>query len=389
VWAKVSTVKDEDGRPLGAVAVNRDMSSVHKMQDALQAAEQRYRSLFEDAPAMYVTAERRDGKLVIVDCNALFVATLCYTREDLLGRPLASLLAPESAGTLLRHHLRSGALLGGEECAVVTSDNRTLEMLLRTRYERDEQGRITSLRAMFVDISERKRMERQLRETSEQLHALGRHLESIREQEQRRIAREIHDELGQMLTVFKLDLAWLGRHAPHCGPEVTQKLAAMTEHTGATIRTVQRIAAELRPAILDNLGLVAAVEWLARNFEVRTGIVCTFTYNDAAALLHETDLATALFRVCQEALTNVARHAQASSVHLRLHVTQAEILLEIQDDGIGITAEQVSDPNSFGMLGMRERLYPWDGRLSVESAPREGTRLCIAIDRLPTMENAE
>ena len=398
---RASPLRDVDQRLEGCLYVLHDITQRKRAEEALQQlaqsleqrvldrtrelqdAEQRYRSLFEEAPAMYVIAQVDHGRFTIVDCNALFVQTLGYEREQLLGKPLVDLLTPNSQAwfaTGARRQPRKSPG-DGEECAVVTKDGRVLETLLRAHDECDDAGNIAGVRAMLIDISDRKRMERQLRETTDQLHALGRHLESIREEEQSRIAREIHDELGQALTVLKLNVSWVGRHVQDDGDDVPRKLAAMNDLLGSSLATVQRIAAELRPAILDNLGLIAGMEWLTRTYEERTGIACTFVHSGEDAVLMDKDLATALFRISQEALTNAARHANAGSVDLGLAVTEGEIQLEIKDDGIGITQAAVDDPRSFGIIGIRERLYPWQGRLAVAGAPGQGTTVSVVIPR--------
>jgi PAS domain S-box-containing protein len=379
----VATAVFHSGQFVSAHMYLRDITSWVQAETAQQVAEQRYRSLFEGAPVMYVIAKIQQARLVIADCNALFVQTLGYERDRLVGKPLADLLTPGSrkALDLDRHQRTMKGLFGGEECTIVTHAGREIETLLRTRYERDEAGHIVGVRAMFVDISELKRVERQLHETSSQLHELARHLASVREEEQSRIAREIHDELGQVLTVFKMGVNWLAHHLDNEGEAVQRKLAAMNDQLGTAIMTVQRIASELRPALLDNLGLVDALEWLTCNYAERTGIACTFVHSGDDAALLDKDLASALFRISQEALTNVARHAHANCVQIRLDVTAVNIMLEIEDDGIGITQAQVGDRHAFGMIGMRERLYAWHGRLTVSGAPNRGTKISILVPR--------
>jgi signal transduction histidine kinase len=148
----------------------------------------------------------------------------------------------------------------------------------------------------------------------------------------------------------------------------------------SSVATVQRIASELRPALLDNLGLIAAIEWLTRDCQEHTGISVVFTHaGDQAAEQLEGSLATALFRICQEALTNVVRHAQAGEVCVCLDVSAGQVLLEIKDDGIGIAPAQVHDPRSFGLLGMRERLHPWGGRLTIAGGPGQGTTVAAVV----------
>lgn len=364
----------------GAHVYLHDITRRVQAEEAQREAEARYRSLFEEAPVMYVIAHLRDGELAVVDCNALAEQTLGYERDQILGMPILALLGPESASLILdfKEQARLG-LYNETECTLLTGKGIALEALLRTRHERDETGRVIGLRAMFVDISARKRMERQLQETTERLHALGRHLDSVREEEQTRIAREIHDELGQMLTALKLDVAWLSRRPTADRAAVAAKLAAMNEQLSDTIFAVQRIASELRPAMLDHLGLVEALEWLAQQAQAHNGFTCVFEQVNCAGMTWDKDLATTLFRIAQEALTNVARHADAQHVAVRVERTPQAVRLEIVDDGVGIDPAQVINAGSFGLIGIRERLHAWDGQLAVKAGPNGGTLLAVTI----------
>ncbi len=287
----------------------------------------------------------------IVDVNPAGQQLAPNPEQTLVGKPLAALLGTQ-AGLVKPAALANHATLG-DICLLRAGEERTFE--LRASPLRDVDSRLEGCLCVLHDITERKQAEEALQllaqnleqrvlERTRELHTLGHHLESIREDEQSRIAREIHDELGQALTVLKLNVSWLSRHVQNDGDAVSRRLAAMNDLLGASIETVQRIAAELRPAILDHLGLVAALEWLTRTYEERTGIACTFVHSGEDTVLMDKDLATALFRISQEALTNAARHANARSVDLCLDVTEGEILLEIKDDGIGITQAQVDDP---------------------------------------------
>jgi signal transduction histidine kinase len=214
------------------------------------------------------------------------------------------------------------------------------------------------------------------RQLEEQLRALSAHVESAREEERTGIAREIHDVLGQALTAIKMDLAWLARRMAGDGaverPPLLEKIEVMSQTTDEVIQQVRRISAELRPGVLDDLGLLAAIEWQAQEFELRTGTVCTVE-SDLAESAIGRDLATAAFRIFQEALTNVARHASAKQVDVRLVQDGGTLQLDVRDDGRGITAEELADPRSLGLLGMRERARRFGGVVTVAVGPQGGT----------------
>jgi signal transduction histidine kinase len=213
----------------------------------------------------------------------------------------------------------------------------------------------------------------------DQLRALSAHVESVREDERTGIAREIHDVLGQALTALKMDLAWVSRRAT--GQEtLLEKLAAMSQATDEIIQQVRRISTELRPGVLDDLGLLAAIEWQAQEFEERTGTLCTIESNvEDAALARE--VSTALFRIFQEALTNVARHAGAEHVGVRLWLEGDDLRLEVRDDGRGITQAQAGNPRSLGLLGIRERARRLGGGATIAVGPSGGTIVAVHVRR--------
>ncbi|HEY3818531.1 MAG TPA: GAF domain-containing protein [Polyangiaceae bacterium] len=214
-------------------------------------------------------------------------------------------------------------------------------------------------------------------ELEDQLRALSAHVESVREDERTGIAREIHDVLGQALTALKMDVAWLARRVT--GPEILiEKLQVMSQTTDEIIQQVRRISTELRPGVLDDLGLLAAIEWQAQEFEERTGTLCKVESNVGDVLLPR-DVSTALFRIFQEALTNVARHAGAAEVGVRLWLEGDDLCLEIRDDGKGITRAEVSNPRSLGLLGIRERARRLGGGGKVAVGPAGGTIVSVRV----------
>jgi PAS domain S-box-containing protein len=240
------------------------------------------------------------------------------------------------------------------------------------------EGGAKMLRGFMLDITEHRHVEEQLRRSQEQLRSLSGHLITVQEEERARIAREIHDELGQALTAIKLDLAWLAKHLPPGVETLHTKLQALAVLTDRTTQSVRRLATELRPGVLDHLGLVAALDWLVREFQERTGLTCHLRCTPAEIAL-DPERATAVFRICQEALTNVARHAKARAATIRLTRSGAGLSFEIEDDGRGIPAAAVADPKSIGLMGMRERVLPWGGQVEIQGKPRQGTLIRVTL----------
>ena len=225
--------------------------------------------------------------------------------------------------------------------------------------------------------------EEQLRTSFEQLRQLSAHLQSVREEERTRISREIHDELGQMLTVLKMDISLLQRKLQVVGVngstgEMVHELQSMSGLVDSTIQSVRRIATDLRPEILDELGLKDAIEWEAEIFQSRASIGTAFHSNiDEVAL--DRDRSTAIFRVFQESLTNVARHSSATNVVINLLRDGDSYLLEIRDNGRGITERELSGPKSLGLLGMRERALFIGGEITIQGKQGEGTTMTLRI----------
>jgi len=231
---------------------------------------------------------------------------------------------------------------------------------------------------LFEYITEHKRAEEELRSSREQLRNLSAHLQSVREEERTLIAREIHDELGQALTALKMDLSWLGNRLPKDEKSLLEKAKSMSELIDMTIQTVKRISAELRPGLLDDLGLAVAIEWQAEEFQNRTGIKCEITLAPKDIILDQ-DRSTAIFRIFQETLTNVARHANATRVKVSLKEDKGKLVLKVRDNGIGITQEQISAPKSFGLIGMQERAHFWGGKVKISGIRNKGTTVTVSI----------
>lgn len=220
--------------------------------------------------------------------------------------------------------------------------------------------------------------EAELKESYERLRALTANMESVREEERTQIARELHDQLGQALTAMKFDLAWLADRLMEKDATLAKKTKTITAQMDTMIKTVRRIATELRPGMMDDLGLAASIEWQARDFEKRTGIVCDVSMCSEDLPLPR-DQSVAMFRIFQEALTNVARHAKAQLIEISMTTTPEELTLKVHDDGRGIKAHQISGLHSLGLLGMRERAKRLGGTFGIKSVPGDGTIVTVSL----------
>lgn len=231
---------------------------------------------------------------------------------------------------------------------------------------------------LHMEIVKSAMIQENLQKSREQLRRLSSHLQELLEEERKRIAREIHDELGQNLTALNMGIARLSKMLSPNQPEIKKKLDSMKVIIKETIGSVQRISRELRPGHLDDLGLDSALEWHIRDFQETTGIRVDLMIKDWDILL-DPEKTTDLYRVFQEALTNVARHAKASRVDVLLSQTPSQVEMEIRDNGVGIHQREVLDPNSFGLIGMQERVRRCGGILDISGSPRLGTKVRITV----------
>ncbi len=227
-------------------------------------------------------------------------------------------------------------------------------------------------------IGERMAAEERLRRSEQQLRGLAGHLISVREEERSHIAREIHDELGQVLTGLKMDVTWLAKRLRDDQKPLLEKTESMSRLIDATVRTVRRIATGLRPEVLDNMGLVAAVGWQAKEFQRRTGIRCRVKLPPETTRLG-LEPSTTTFRIFQEILTNVARHSRATRVDINLQVSKERLTLEVADNGVGMSEGELNGKRSLGLLGMQERALLVGGEVNIDSAPGEGTKVAVSI----------
>ncbi len=241
-----------------------------------------------------------------------------------------------------------------------------------------EDDGLSGNQVIIRDITEEKKVMERLTRTREELRYLSAHLQSLREIEHNTLAREIHDVLGQLLTALKIDCSWLVKKVPDDSREVSARKEAILNLLDEAIDEVGRISARLRPGLLYDLGLCEAMEWQAGEFTRRTGIECGLECDLDDGLL-DRDQSIALFRIFQEALTNIARHAGATVVSVSLACRGDDVELRVADNGGGIPDERIRDIRSYGLIGMRERAYSCHGELSMTSSPERGTTIFVSI----------
>ena len=316
----------------------------------------------------------------IIFANNAVKQTFGWHREELIGRSVSLFYRNEKESEEIARYFyttlsRQRTFVNEFHCR--RKDGR--DILCRMRAARIGEKLVEQrIVITYEDITEKRRAEEELETSREQLRNLSMHLQTIREKESTRIAREIHDELGQSLTALQMDISWLGSQLPEGLTSLKEKTRRMSTLIDATIESVHRIMTELRPTVLDDLGLTAAVEWLAEDFEGRSGVRCE-AFVDCRDALIDKELATTLFRITQEALTNVARHARATMAWIRLIQDRSELFLEVADNGRGITRAQIENSGSFGIIGIRERVNLLKGTVRITSKSGRGTTVAVSI----------
>jgi two-component system sensor histidine kinase UhpB len=355
-----------------------------RVEEVLRQSEERFRRLVEVMPVAVYVCDKA-GRIQSYNDRAVKL----WGREPVLGanaqRYCGSLRLYSPDGKWVPHQeskmaevLRTGIEARDLEVVIERPDGSRITVLVNIVPLRDGDGELIGAMNCLQDITERKRAQEELQHSFGQLRALAGRLQIVREEERKRAAREIHDQLGQALTAIKIDLSSLI-------PEQEQRFESLFRLIDETIESVRRISTELRPGILDE-GLLAAVEWATEEFQSRTGTKCRLDV-PADDIVIDREVATALFRILQETLTNVARHANATHVSVRLAKGDDGLTLEVHDDGKGISEEQVAADSSLGILGMRERAVLLGGELAISGAPGEGTTMTVRIPETMTKKS--
>jgi len=292
-------------------------------------------------------------------CHEVFWGPLCHTKDCPLNRILGNMDCVECDSEKVR------------------KDGVKIPCIVTATPFRGPEGELIGIVEDFKDISERKKSEQELMQSHERLRDLASHLQVVREEERALIAREIHDELGQALTALKMDVHWLRHRLSGEKQPLIDKTNVMSKLIDRTVQSVRRIYAELRPGLLDDFGLSAAIEWETEEFSKRTDIECEIL-SDPKDMILPQGLSTAIFRIFQETLTNITRHANATKVRIILTKNTDSLEMRVSDNGKGIEEQEISEPKSFGIIGMRERAHYLGGTLSI-SGNSSGTTVKVTI----------
>jgi len=364
-----------NGRPAIQVSY-MDITQSRAAEDTLRESESRFRELIEEAPV--AIAISRHGEAVYR--NRAHVRLFGFEdASELIGKSFADQIAPRFRKEDMERALRRKQGLPTEtEFESVGLRKNGTEFPFRSAVTVMSFADGPASVAFITDITAQKDFEQRLRDTHLKLRNLAAHLLSARESERKSVAREIHDELGQHLTALKMDLSWIEKRLRSTDVGILEKARATSRLADQAIDIVHRIASDLRPVMLDDLGLPAAVEWLAGEFSRRTGIAC-----DTRVTIHESRIAgnsaTALFRIVQESLSNVGQHSRASRVSILMREAGGRFEIILEDNGIGITPEQAAAPTSFGLIGIRERVEGLSGELTVKGLKGKGTTVHVTI----------
>lgn len=400
----ISPIRNSQGQITHFVSDGFDITERIRAEATLKESEEKYRTLIEvSQEAIFVNHNNH-----IVYANPATLTLLGAERpEQIIGISPLEFVHPQYH-ELVRDRIRStldkgvsaplleekyvrldGTVIDVEVVAtpLTYKGGRAIQVMARdiTERKRAEAGLARAhaelqrqTDALQLEVKERTRAEAEARRSEEQLRALTAHVEQVREDERTRISREIHDELGQLLTSLKIDLSWVGQRLPGDQETLRAKVRSMGALIDTTIQSVRRIAGELRPGLLDDLGLTAAIEWQVEEFQSRTGILTRLTAEPSEP---EPDRkhSTALFRILQEALTNVARHARATAVRIHLKADAERFILEVIDNGKGIAPQALADRRSLGLLGMRERALLLGGEVAIVGRPGHGTTITVVL----------
>jgi PAS domain S-box-containing protein len=384
VYSRGLIVSGEQGEPIRVFGASQDVTERKQAEEALRVAEQKYRDIFENA-GEGIFQSTPDGRYIAANPALARMYGFASPEELIHSRQDISLqvYVDPTRREEFKHQLEDKGAVRGFEHEVFRKDGSQIWISVNARAVREKHGAIQYYEGTAQDITERKAAEEKLRATAEQLRTLSGRLQMAKEEEAVRIAREIHDELGSALSSLKWDLKLIDKDFIQAkdGEQLSkarEKIAAMKGVIDDIINAIRRISAELRPSALDDLGLVAAIRWHARQFEERTGIVA---HLDSS--LENIDLtqqqATAVFRIFEQAMTNIMRHAKATRVDIQLEKENGELALTIGDNGRGITQGEKSDRQSLGLLGMRERAVLLGGKVDITGSKGKGTVVTVRV----------
>jgi PAS domain S-box-containing protein len=354
----------------------RDISLRKIAEHELRLSAEKYKLLFERNPMPMWMISTSDDRFV--DVNDAAVTQYGYGKEEFMSLNATDIWPPEDE----KRHLNESKenIPGKNYRGICRYQKKDRSIIYVEIYANDFMHESKQARLILAnDITERIKAEESVKHSYDEIRQLASHLQNIREEERASIAREIHDELGQQLTGLKMDMFWVLKKLDSGKEEIIrQKIGNTIDLLDVTIKTVRRIATDLRPSMLDDLGLIATIEWQCEEFEKRTGIITQFV-EDMTELDFPSQMAIGVFRICQESLTNIARYSAAKNAYIKLQQVGFELLLTIRDNGKGFDVHKVDLKKTLGLLGMRERAMMMGGKFEIVSELDLGTTLSIKI----------
>jgi PAS domain S-box-containing protein len=381
------TVKNTQTGTVERIGLIQDVTSSVEAQAILKEQEARLSIIIHNSMDAIISIDADETILIF---NAAAEAMFGYRAPDALKMPLSKLIPqPLRAG----HHAhvqafsKSGDTTRKMGAKLVLKGLRSdgEEFPLDASISRAVSNGKVYMTVILRDLTKQVNAQNELERARTELRELSIASQTAREEEKSRISRELHDELGQNLTALKMDLSWLQTHTSDQAVGNLERIRAMQAVLDSTVVATRRIAADLRPMMLDDLGLKAALEWLTQDFARRLSIPCDVVIDDGVVEL-DTRVQSALYRAAQECITNIARHAQATQVHIELLLTPAEVTLQVRDDGVGMDDQARSKRGSFGLIGMRERIYILGGRVSIKSQLGKGTHVTVSLPCSPSTQ---
>ena len=400
VLVSAAVIKQLNGKLKGIVAIIRDISAqkqleaqltkfnsdlgkqvedrtseVKRVVEQLLGSEKKYKLLFAHNPLPMWMMTMPD--MNITDVNDAAVYHYGYTRSEFLNLNLRDIHPQSDVNAFVQYMQERPS--GYHNAGVWRQYKKSRNIIFAEIYAYSMKLEERDIRLVLShDITQKIEAEKKLKQSLGQIRMLTGHLQEVREEERKNIARDIHDELGQQLTILKMDVSWIIKKLQHPDEILIAQLKALLDTIDGTMKSVRRMCSELRPALLDDLGLIAAMEWQASEFEKNTGITVELTL-PAETLSLVPEIKTGLFRIFQESLTNVARHAQARAVQVHLQEKDKLLILNIRDNGRGFDTAMLNGKRTLGILGMEERSLVMGGKYIIESEPGKGTTVKVTV----------
>ncbi len=381
VLLSTDVVRDSDGKAVHSISIQRDITERKRAEEEIIKLTQFQQSIIDNADVWLNVLDDQGDVLV---WNKAAEKISGYSKEEVLGhKKIWEWSYPDEKYRKeifgrYQEILSEGDVVESYETQIRCKNGENRIISWNSRNLLDGEGNPVGSIALGTDVTERKQAEAVVEESREQLQRLSIHLQSVREEERKDVAREIHDELGQALSALKMDLTWMKGQLGSGKRLLHDKIRAMTKLANTMIGMIKRLTSKLRPPVLDDLGVVAAIEWEVNEFQERYGIECKLAFEPKQIELNP-DLSTAVYRIFQEVMTNVGRHARASMVHGNFKVSEDSLEIEIRDNGIGITKQQIADSSSFGLIGIHERVTQFGGVTSIKGQQGKGTTVTLKV----------